>query len=129
MVIVSVKTHCALAIGTALLLSACSATPEVKDVHALIVNPTEGSRAELVRAVTMALNGAKVVLADDALTQSSLLTIERKTVRDLQGRRLTGRDVGRPHQFRLIKHDSECVLMQLPDEGRWVLAATDCIAE
>ena len=119
----------ALSLVAALLMSACSIRSASHDIPALITGPTENSRAELLRVVSRALNGVKVTLADDALTQSSLLTIERSPIRDVQGRQLNGRKLGRPDQFRLIKIGPACVLVKLPDDGRWVLAETSCIAE
>ncbi len=116
-------------IGAALLLSACNTLSAAHDFPAVIVSPTEQSRAELLRIVTNALYGAKLMLADDALTQSSLLNIERSAHRDLRGRQFNGRELGMPHQFRLLRNGSQCVLVKLPDEGRWVLAETSCIVE
>ena len=70
-----------------------------------------------------------MTLADDALTGSSLLTIERQPHRDPQGRPLSGRDLGRPHQFRLIQSDSRCFLVREPDGERWELTHASCAPE
>ncbi len=124
----SVRT--ALSLVAAALLSACAAPPVVtRDIPALITGPTEESRAALRQAVSEAFNGIKVTLADDALTKSSLLTIERNPIRDVQGRRLMGRELGMPHKFRLIKNGSRCALVRLSDDRRWVLAGTRCVPE
>ena len=65
-------------IAAVFLLSACaSAQPEVA---AVIDKPTQESRAELAQAVSGALNGAHVTLADDALTKDSVLVIEKRPV-------------------------------------------------
>ena len=112
-----------------LLFSACS-TPSVShDISAVISSPTEESRAELQKVVSKALNGIEVKLADHALTQSSLLTIERRPIRESQGRRIMGRELGMPHQFRLVKNGSKCILVRLSDDSRWELPKTNCIAE
>lgn len=124
-----VRVQTILSIAAALLLCACNTRSATRDIPALIVNPTQQSRAELLRIVTNALYGANVMLADDALTQSSLLNIERSAHRDLQGRQFNGREPGMPHQFRLLKNGSRCVLVKLPDDGRWALAETSCIDE
>ena len=120
----------AIMVAAALLfLSTCS-TPSVShDISAVISSPTEESRAELRKVVSKALNGIEVKLAAHALTQSSLLTIERRPIRDPQGRRIMGRELGKPHQFRLVKNGSKCILVKLSDDSRWVLPKTNCIAE
>lgn len=115
--------------GVLLLLYACSTPSVSQDISAVISNPTEESRAELQKVVSKALNGIEVKLAAHALTQSSLLTIERRPVRDSQGRRIMGRELGKPHQFRLVKNGSKCILVRLSDDSRWELPKTNCIAE
>ena len=97
------------------LLSTCaSAQP---DVAAVIDKPTRESRVELAQAVSSALNGAPVTLADDALTQDSLLIIERP---------LSGRDFGRPENFRLLKAGKQCTLVHERTGRRKTLASTTC---
>ena len=117
--------ECVGAIAAALLLCAC----ESDDRPARIVDPDGASRAALHRAVTAALNGADVTLADDALTRSSQLIIEPAVHRDAQNTRIMGREVREPVHFVLLKHGGECVLQAQATRQRWVLAATRCAAE
>jgi hypothetical protein len=104
----------------AVLLAGCQDRP------AHIVNPTDASRAALQKAVSAALHGASVTLADDALTNSSVLTIEPKAIRDTQGNRVMGRDLGTPIQFRLIKHGVQCFLVLQSSGTKWPLPDTTC---
>jgi len=97
-----------------------------QDRPARIVDPTDASRVALQRAVSTALNGAEVTLADDALTHSSRLTIERKDYRDAQGNRVMGRDTSTPIQFRLMKHGTQCFLVLQSSGVKWPLADTTC---
>ena len=98
-----------------LLLAACaSAQPEVA---AVIDKPTSESRVELAQAVSAALNGAPVRLADDALTRDSVLIIERAH---------TGRDLDRPERFRLVRAGASCVLVHERTARRMTLASTRC---
>ena len=98
------------------LLSACASfAPE--DVPAVIDKPTAESRAELAQAVSSALNGAPVRLADDALTRDSLLIIEKPH---------TGRDMDKPEHFRLLKSGMHCVLVHERTGKRTTLASTTC---
>ena len=100
------------------LLSACaSAQP---DVPAVIDKPTKESRAELAQAVSSALNGASVTIADDALTRDSRLIIEK-------AHRLTGRDFDKPEHFRLVKSGEQCALVHERTDKRTRLASTTCV--
>jgi hypothetical protein len=112
-------------VGALLLVCACRS----HDRPARIVDPDGASRAALQRAVVEALHGADVMLADDALTQSSVLTIEPAVHRDVQNDRIMGREVRSPVQFVLLKHGDQCVLEASATRQRWVLTATRCVAE
>ncbi len=118
-----------------IVLTACKASPTPNegslqgDRPAVIVNPTPESRAELQRVVSDMLFGAEVRLADDALTGSSTLTIERRHIRSLEDPPLSGRDLGQPERFRLLTTGTECVLVHEPDKARYELVETDCVPE
>ena len=116
---------------TAVLLSACR-TPSAggpPDVPAVIVRPTAESRAALAEAVSIALNGAKVTLADFALTGSSELMIERMIRRDAEGRPVQGRVTENPERFRLVKSGADCVLIHEGSGRRYRLIDTECTPE
>ena len=111
------------------LLSACASSQAQEGVPAVITNPTAESRAELQHAVSSALQGAPVTLADDALTNTSSLIIDRTAARDAVGRRLNGRELGRPEQFRLLKQGNQCVLVHENSGKRQVLESVRCRSE
>lgn len=113
----------------ALLAGACQTNSLHQDQPARIVNPTAESRAELKLAVSEMLFGAEVTLAGDALTESSLLIIEREKIRSLQNPPLSGRDLGRPERFQLITTGTTCVLIHEEDRSRYELSRTDCVPE
>ena len=94
----------------------------------MIVSPSEQSRAELLRVVSSALNGAAVTIAEDALTRENVLNIEQRPPRELEGRPLTGRVLGMPEQFRLVINGSRCMLVHQSDGMRFELTATRCRA-
>ena len=112
-----------------LAMAGCKTTRAQEDIAAVIVDQTPQSHAELLQVLTDALNGAPVTIADDALTQNSLLIIERQAPRDLENRPLTGRDLGRPKQFRLVLSSGDCVLVDQSDGQRWALRDTSCVPE
>ena len=117
-------------------LTACNTTAPVPyetslqgNVPAVIVNPTPESRAELQRAVSEMLSGADVMLAEDALTQSSILTIERRRPGSLDNPPLSGRDLGSPERFHLLLTGTGCMLVHESDEATVPLTETDCVPE
>ena len=109
-------------------LVACKNVVPDADQAALIVNPTDESRAALQQVVDAALH-TSVALADDALTDTSLLVIERQVPRSIEGAPAEGRTMEMPFQFRLVTDGTNCVLIDKRDESRYVLANTECIAE
>lgn len=97
------------------------------DVRALITHPTRASHAALQNAVNDAL-GSSVLIADNALTASSILTIERHAPRSMQSQPATGRNMEPPFQFQLVINGTTCILIDARDESRRVLENTTCIA-
>ncbi len=114
--------------GVALTMVGCQTLASGEDVAARITNPTDHSRAALQNAVNDALN-TDVALADDALTDSSVLTIERNPPRSMQSPPAQGRNMDTPIQFRLVLNGSDCILIDQRDNSRYVLEKTTCAAE
>ena len=107
-------------------LAGCAIGGENVDTAALIVQPTDASRAELQQAIKSIL-GADVTLASDALTRESTLSIERARQLDSQGRRIEARGET-PELFRLIKRSERCVLVHEGTRKETVLRASSCKA-
>jgi hypothetical protein len=107
-------------------LSACRAWSAAPGAPAIITHPTAASRADLELAVSQALGGAPVRLADDALTRNSLLILGRARARDARGLPLNGRELGRPQHFRLLRRGAQCVLLHLEGGKSRVLTHTTC---
>ena len=116
-------------VAAAFLVSGCLSGPAPADTPARIVSPSEASRAELQRVVADALHVDEVMLAADALTESSVLVIERNRVRSLENAPLSGRDLGTPERFLLVKQDDHCVLVHEGSGRRLDLPSIDCIPE
>jgi hypothetical protein len=98
------------------------------DQAAVIVDSTEASRAALKQTVNAAL-GMDVALADDALTVSSSLIIERKIPQSIEGSPAQGRNMDLPIRFNLVKDGADCVLIDTRNNSRHVLANTECVAQ
>ena len=94
---------------------------------AAIMDPTPAGRADIEQAVAAAL-GAEVLIADDALTTSSLLTIERRMPRTMEGRVATGRVLEPPEVFQLVLEDDRCVLVHRRTDVAYPLENTRCRA-
>jgi hypothetical protein len=108
-------------------LAGCQTLVATDDLPAWITNPDGASRAALQAAVNEALN-TDVVLADDALTDSSILTIERNIPGSLEGEPTQGRNMDIPIQFRLVISGGDCVLIAQRDQSRRILENTGCKA-
>ena len=104
------------------------AGPQPTDTPAVIVHPNDASRGELSRAIRDAFGGAPVRLADDALTSSSMLSLEHFRPRDPEGRPLNGRELSRPETFELFKRGSHCLLVRTRNGHTWRLRHTQCAA-
>jgi len=76
----------------ALVLSSCKQgiLQGNSDLPATLINTTPKTRAELNQLVSQALLGLDVTLADDALTKTSLLIIERTKQRTVNNDRIMG---------------------------------------
>lgn len=106
----------------------CQTLADGYDKPARIVNPDYASRAALQEAVNKAF-GTDVTLADNALTDSSVLTIERSPRPTMDNPSPLGRNMEMPFQLRLVINSAECILIDQRDHNRYVLTNTSCEAE
>lgn len=120
------RTALAMLALTLAALPAGNASPADWGAPAIITHPTAASRADLERAVSQAFHGAFVRLADDALTRNNLLIVGRAQARDERGQPLNGRELGRPQHFRLLRRNSQCVLLHVETGHATLLAHTSC---
>ena len=118
----------AIAITIAASFTGCKNVAPDADQAAVIVNPDAASRAALQATINAALH-TDVLLADDALTDTSILIIERKVPQSIEGSPAQGRTMEMPFQFRLVTNGSECVLIDQRDMSRTALANTVCLVE
>ncbi len=114
--------------GIASVMVGCQTLANGEDVAARITNPTAHSRAALQNTVNDVLN-TDVALADDALTDSSVLIIEQHPPRNMQSPSSQGRNMDTPIRFRLVLNGSDCILIDQRDNSRYVLEMTTCAAE
>lgn len=122
------KARNLIAASLALTTLGCQTFGSNVDTPARIVNPDDASRAALQDAVNTAF-GTNVTLADDALTDSSLLTIERNPRPTIDNPNPQGRNMEMPFQLRLFINGTDCVLVDQRDNARYILANTSCEAE
>jgi hypothetical protein len=99
------------------------------DVAALLVDPTPATRAELRNALADAL-GAVPTLAADALTQTSVLVIDRAAPRGDNGALLRGRTLeSSTERFQLVTNGGRCVLVRTAPAWRMPLPSARCVPE
>lgn len=104
------------------LLGACMTT---KDMPAVVVAHDVASHAELTRVVSLALGTTSLLLADDVLTTSNRLTIERAQARTIAGR-IDAREVEMPEQFFLLANGDACFLLHERSGKRLPLREVTC---
>ena len=114
--------------GLTLTALGCQTMGADYDQPARIINPTEASRDSLRQTVSQVLH-TEVTLADDALTDSSVLTIEHRPPGTMQNPTPDGRILDMPIQFRLVINQSNCILIDQRDRSRHTLNDTACVAE
>jgi hypothetical protein len=105
-------------------LCTCQALPARAQQPAVLTQQNARTLAQLNRLISDALHGTPVRLAGDALTHDSVLIIEPVTPRDAAGLPLNGRELGRPEHFQLLKHGTQCLLVQQSTGRRWSLSAS-----
>jgi hypothetical protein len=110
-------------------VAACHGAERRPDAPAVLVDPGEETRAALLAAVSSALDGVPATLAEDALTGSSDLVVERVRPRDAGGTPLDGRDRGGPERFRLVASGGHCVLVHERTGARTALAGARCATQ
>ena len=111
------------------LLAGCQTIDAANDVPAVIQDPDEDSRAALRATVSGLFYGQDILIADDALTSSSVLAIEFGQRESLEHQPMSGRVITEPLRFRLVKNGSSCFLIDPRDESRHLLADTSCTPE
>ena len=120
--------HRALCVLSLLVLTGCRTDAVAGEIPAVLVAPDARTQAELQRLVSTAQGGVDVTLSPSALTDSSVLIVERGSYRDASGRRIIGRDLGMPEQFHLIKQGDACLLEHKTSGERWAMQGAVCAA-
>lgn len=123
------KTTRAIAfVACAITMAACKNVVPDSDQAAVIISADAASRAALQQTVNAALH-TDVTLEDDALTDTSVLIIERNMPQSIEGSPAQGRTMEMPIQFRLVTDGTNCILVDQRDASRHILADTRCVAE
>ncbi len=121
-----------LGLALTLLQAGCVATePKISLQSALLIQPTASSTTVLNTTISRALNGARVSVAQDALTNSSELQIDRMAQDPAGMPGLNGRLMGMPvaHRFSLKKnHEGVCYLVYQKTGVEYLLDGVTCRA-
>lgn len=105
------------------MLSACQSAA---GRPAMLTSPTPQVISELAHIVSGALGGQHVILAPDALTDSSVLIIEPAPHRSMQGRLGSDRSKAAPDRFHLVSHHDKCILIQDATGKAFKLPHAEC---
>ena len=106
----------------------CGSTPPKQLQAAVLTQPSVATSSVLNAAASRALNGVRVSLARDALTQSSDMQIERMTQDPASARGLNGRLMGVPtvYRFSLKRRESDCFLVYEKTGQAYPLEGVSC---
>jgi hypothetical protein len=110
------------------MMTACASAPAHGERAAVMIEPSAASRAELLKTVRAALNNAPLILADDALSKDSVLSIEPQQRLDPNGLLANGRELGRPERFLLSTDGKRCLLTHERTRQQWLLVHAQCKA-
>lgn len=109
-------------------LPGCGSNGIAPDIGAIRTSVTPESQAELEQVLTSA-TGNTVTIAEDALTDGSFLTLERRRNQAIDRPPEPGRDLGMPLHFQLVIDGRQCFLVDQGSGLRWLLSSTTCEAE
>jgi hypothetical protein len=112
-----------------MVITGCRTLAGAADMPALITDPDASSRAALQATLSGLFGGIKIRLADDALTRSSMLTLATGANSALVDPAASGRVVTEPYRFRLVRNGDDCILIDLRDNSRHLLANVTCKPE
>lgn len=115
-------------LAAAVLLAGCKTAAINSEFPALIIDPDDASRAALQAAVNAAMH-TEVLLAADALTETSTLVIDRRSADTIGNSAAQGRIMETPLQLHLVSNGTDCILVDPRDDSRQVLQNTSCVAE
>jgi hypothetical protein len=118
----------AVALVSAIVTAGCQTVDTGSGQPARIIDADDASRADLQEAVNMAF-GTDVTIADYALTNSSVLIIERGPRPSMENPDPVGRNMERPVQLRLIIDEVDCILVDTRNNARYTLSNTSCEPE
>lgn len=93
---------------------------------AIITSPSNETTTELQTVVASLLSQNKVLLASDAFSQSSFLTLERAAHKSANGQLIMGRTAEKPWQLQLVKKADTCYIKEVASEKLLPLKMSQC---
>lgn len=121
------KSLCRLAVFVScVILSACQMTSAQVPSPAVLTNPGPEVRLEISQAIIAMTGYSSVALADQDLTQSSELVIERRHQKTANGVLIQGRDLELPQRFTLVLLGAQCWLVHQSTKQSTLLKKARC---
>ena len=93
---------------------------------AIITSPSNETTAELQKVIANLLAQNKVLVANDAFSQSSFLTLERAAHKSANGQLIMGRTAEQPWQLQLVKQADTCYVKEVISEKLLPLKTSQC---
>ncbi|MDC8829625.1 hypothetical protein [Alteromonas gilva] len=109
------------------LASGCAATSVESPQEARLASLTAAQKAQLEAHISQWFGGIAIKLADNAFTQSSTLTIERRAHTDSRGLPIEGRHDNPAFAFTLLKQGEACLLNNDNSGEQVELTDVECI--
>ena len=94
---------------------------------ALLITPSNESLLELQAVAATLLVSKDILLAEDAFTKHSELSIERIPHKSKDGQLIMGRSVDMPYTLQLIKKNEECFLKDISSGKILALTISECV--
>lgn len=107
---------------------ACNTLPSANDCPAILTDVSDASRAALQAAVNE-IAGGDVTLSNNALTDRSVLIIEKLPTLTMQNPAPQGRIMEPPIKLQLVINRTDCILVDTRDQSRHRLDNTRCTPE
>lgn len=112
--------------ATLALLLGCKTTGDQMSYAAVITQPSADSLVQITKAVSTALDGQSVKIAEDALSTTNQLIIVTNTQSRIGNDPINGRIQERPQHFYLMQRGSECYLLHDETAKEYVLQDVTC---
>ncbi len=124
MKIISLTLLLVMAVG----LVACKTMTQQEPVKALLLEMTESTQLQIVKAVSTSMSGKSVKISEDSFSTDNRLTVMTNTEAMHNGNPINGRITERPQHYQLMLLGSVCYLIHEETGTEYALEDVSCKA-